>query len=93
MNVFLSLRNFVDFWILLGGRDVDGERLKYSMNEIEGLSSEDFGKVCDCVFYNLRLKIVMDEEGSFPRGHVDYRNIRFNLLIGQGTSYWTTVGM
>ena len=79
------------FEIIKKHKVVDQERLMYGQQVIEGLSHEQFQKVFEAVYEGLELKVQQDESSKvFPKHYVDYQGIRFNLLIGQGSTYWTT---
>lgn len=66
---------------------IDQERLKYNLDAIEGLPENKFRKVLESIFYNLEAKY--DKVGSFPKSYIDYEGVRFYLMIGQGSAYWT----
>ena len=70
-------------------KQVDQERLNYNLQKIKGLPPETFTKVCNAVFSSLESKIVEDKASSFGKYHLDYKGVRFHLMIGQGSSYWT----
>lgn len=70
---------------------IDQNDLLYENTVIDGLSAEQFGKVCNTVYQQLKSDMVKDGVDSyFPSFYIDYEEIRFHLLIGQGSTYWTT---
>jgi len=70
---------------------VDQESLAYGTQKIEGLTAENFGKVHDTVYHKLSPEMKQEKEDTiFPKYFVDYKGIRFHLMIGQGSAYWTT---
>jgi len=70
-------------------KKIDQDDLRYGIKTIKGLPEEKFRKVVETVFHKLSSDIVQDSGSPFPSYHLDYSGIRFNLLIGQGSSYWT----
>jgi len=79
------------FGIIKEHEVIDQESLKYGQQVIEGLSPEQFQNIFEAVFEGLELKVQQDKTSKiFPKHYVDYQGIRFNLLIGQGSTYWTT---
>jgi len=72
---------------------IDNEDLVYRVRQIDGLSAEDFKRVCEAVFYNLgelNEQFVRDQTSRFSKYYVDYQGLRFHLMIGQGSVYRTT---
>jgi hypothetical protein len=67
---------------------IDQEDLIYGNASIDGLTAKGFQKVCDAVFRTA--PVVEDRRASFPRYHADVEGVRFHLMIGQGSVYWTT---
>lgn len=68
---------------------ISEERMKYNLSPVKGLTAEKFGKVCDAVFY--KLPLVRERNTEFPTYHVVYEGVIFHLMIGQGSTYWTTL--
>ncbi len=68
---------------------IDQEKLAYGIQKIKDLPPETFTKICNAVYSSLEKKVVEEQNFPFGKYHVDYRGIRFNLMIGQGSSYWT----
>jgi hypothetical protein len=66
---------------------IDQTRLQYKLDSVEGITAEQFGKVCNTVFYNLQTN---EWDIKFPTYYVDYEGIRFHLIIGQGSTHITT---
>ena len=77
------------FKIISRHEQIDQERICYGVQKIKGLSPRTFTKVCNAVFASLEEKMVEDEPSPFGSYYVDYNGIRFHLMIGQGSSYWT----
>ncbi|MBI2672088.1 hypothetical protein HYX16_04095 [Candidatus Woesearchaeota archaeon] len=69
---------------------IDQEKLRYDFEKIEGLTAENFGKVLESVFHNLSPEVSEEKKTNFPKYYVDYQGIRFHLMLGQGSAYWTT---
>lgn len=69
---------------------VDHDRLVDGRQEIEGLSAEKFQYLFETVYSVLEGKQQKDGASSFPKYFIDYEGVRFHLLIGQGSDYWTT---
>ncbi len=62
------------------------EDLMYGLKKIEGLTYPLFNQVCNSVFHVLDSQMISPEPSRYT---VDYKDLRFNLLIGQGAVYWT----
>ena len=65
------------------------ESLRYNTQQIDGLSADSFSNVCNAIYQVLDSETVKDPESSFPKYHIDHDGIRFHLMIGQGSTYWT----
>ena len=80
------------FKIISRYKTIDQERISYGVQKIKKLSPKTFTKVCNAVFSSLEKKIV--EEKKIKHGdysgpgkyHVDYKGVRFYLMIGKGSS-------
>ncbi|MBR9703693.1 hypothetical protein GOV10_06645 [Candidatus Woesearchaeota archaeon] len=71
-------------------KHIDQEELKYKQTTIQGLSEEKFGTICDIIYNCLEPIRTEDANCDFPEYHIDYKGIRFHLMLGQGSTYWTT---
>ena len=74
---------------------INQEDLIYKTKVIDGLSTDDFKDVFEAVYQELDSKRVKESDTSswsinFPQYHIDYKGLRFHLMIGQGSAYWTT---
>ena len=68
---------------------IDGENLVYRTQKVRGLNPRDFDYVCDAIFNALRDSAKHSRPSGFEKYSIDYKGIRFNLLMGQGAVYWT----
>lgn len=60
-------------------------------NDLSGkLDPDDFRKVCDAVYYCRGKDVVGVADSGFMEYYIDLEGIRFHLLIGQGSVYYTT---
>ena len=75
--------------IISGQEGVNQEDLDYGIQKIKGLFPKTFGRVCNSLFSALEEQIVEDKSDMFGKYHLDYQGIRFHLLVGQGSVYWT----
>jgi hypothetical protein len=86
---FFESPEFTQLFGLISARQkVDDEGLLYNLRPVKGLSADNFIQVCDSVFH------VLGESsrripGEFEHRAIDYKGVRFNLMIGQGAAYWT----
>ena len=69
---------------------INQEELLYEIKVISGLPEEKFKNVFETVYHNLESRAVKDHACEFSKYHIDYKGIRFHLMIGQGSAYWTT---
>ncbi|MBI2666573.1 hypothetical protein HYX13_03100 [Candidatus Woesearchaeota archaeon] len=69
---------------------IDQEHLLYKIQVIDGLSEEKFSRVVHAIYQQLESHVVRDQGSEFPKYHIDYEGIRFHLMIGQGSTFWTT---
>jgi hypothetical protein len=87
-KAFFESEEFMSLFGIIGEQGyLNQNDLKYSHVKIDGLDSNSFGRLCDCVFDNFEPSAAKKENPSVL--YVDYKNIRFNLFIGQGSNYWT----
>ena len=68
---------------------VDEEHLRYNVDAIKGLSDGDFCKVHNSIFREMGSEEIQEESEDFPKSYIDYKGVRFHLLIGQGSAIWT----
>lgn len=71
-------------------KKIDQEELNYGTKTIKGLPEERFRKVFETVLHKFESDLIRDSSHDFPTYHIDYKGIRFHLMIGQGSAYWTT---
>lgn len=71
-------------------KKIDQDELKYGAKTIKGLPEEKFRKVVETVLYRFESNLIHGEGDDFPVYYTDYNGIRFHLMIGQGSTYWTT---
>ncbi len=71
-------------------RRVDQDELRYGVKTIKGLPEKKFRKVVEAVFHKLDSDIMQDSSSPYPEYHIDYKGIRFHLMLGQGSAYWTS---
>lgn len=84
---FFESAEFNDALTLIKSQDrLDESDLAYNFIKIDGLSYDLFSRVCNSVFYVLPPK---KDPTSSSHYTIDYRGLRFNLLIGQGSCHWT----
>jgi len=87
LRSFFESKEFNDALTIIKSQErIDEDYLAYNIKKIEGLSYELFNRVCNSVFY-----VLPPVEDPTMRSHytIDYNGLRFNLLIGQGSSHWT----
>jgi len=79
------------FQIISQQESIDQEELKYDKVTIPGLNIDDFTKVCNSIYQKFEKDCIIDErKNGFGSVHIDYQGVRFNLCIGQGSSYSTS---
>ena len=71
-------------------KKIDQDELRYGIKAIKGLPEEKFRRVVETVFHRLDSEFVQDHDAPFPEYHIDYKGIRFHLITGQGSAYWTS---
>ena len=71
-------------------KKIDQDDLRYGVKTIKGLPEEKFRRVVETLFHRLDSEIVQDYDAPFPEYHIDYKGIKFHLMIGQGSAYWTS---
>ena len=71
---------------------IDQEKMKYDQQVIEGLSCEDFSKVCNSLSIKYQDQWIRDNPESLEimaRIRFDYKGVRFYSQMGQGSNFWT----
>lgn len=58
----------------------------YGTSPCHGLSEDTFNKVFESIYHVLENQAI-DNPSEFEKSSIDYKGIRFYLLIGQGASY------
>ena len=88
---FFETPEFDGLYKIISQQDsVDEEDLAYETQKVEGLSRDDFSRLCSSVFEVLGDKIQTDVKCSVgSRSHINYKDVRFYLICGQGSWYQT----
>ena len=90
MELFFESKRFSKLINLIRRVDhIDGENLAYKTQKVRGLNPRDFDYVCDAIFNALRDSAKHSRPSGFEKYSINYRGVRFNLLMGQGAVYWT----
>lgn len=86
---YIRSKQFKDLMTIIRGYDrIDQDDLIYKHVSIDGVTARQFQKVCEAVFHTQ--PIVEDKKSPFLYYHADISGVRFHLLVGQGSVYWTT---
>lgn len=93
--VFRSTLKAVSALVSENGR-FDAEDFRYRAGQIDfgKLSEKAFNRLHSSVFERRKADIVDGTDRtvaySFPYHYIDYRGLRFHLLVGQGAATWVT---
>jgi hypothetical protein len=68
---------------------IDDDALLYKTANFDGLVYDDFYMLVTYIFKNFDFLEITDPSCEFPRTFIDYEGVRFYLVVGQGSSYWT----
>lgn len=69
---------------------VSEEKLRYKESlKDKGVTHEQFSKLHNSIFKHFRNELSEDNEGNFPVVYCIYKDVKFGLMIGQGSSMWT----
>jgi hypothetical protein len=86
---FFESEEFNGLMKIIQRTPIDEESLRYKTQEVEGLDSEKYIKVCEAIFHRYERKMVQDPECPFLKSSIDYEGVRFHLMLGQGAAYWS----
>ncbi len=74
--------------IIASQDEINQDDLVYGTHPVRGLSSNDFSRVCHSV-YRVLSDNAREIKGNFPHSVIDYKEIEFHLLLGQGSVFYT----
>lgn len=87
---FLESEEFKNLFEKIKAYDsLDQEEIKYEQVVIEGVSPDDFTRVCETIYDCYEDSLRVFHGSSFPQYFIDYNGVRVSLMIGQGSNYHT----